>query len=143
MTAFAIYFVCVHAPAHTAALIRDPWRAPRVHDGRSAIRLALPIVGLTLLIGAALWPLYAGAPPERLLSLTLQGLACLTLPHMLFDAWLTRHERKELSFSDGATPGRDESRRPGSGLGWTAKRAAPDKTALSCSLLSNARRSHP
>lgn len=94
LTAFAIYFVCAHAPAHTAALIRDPWRAPRVRDSRSAIRLALPITGLTLLIGAALWPFYAGAPPERLLSLTLQVLAALTLPHMLFDAWLTRHERK-------------------------------------------------
>ncbi len=90
LTAFAVYFVCVHAPAHTAALIRDPRRAPRVQDGRSAILLALPITGLTLLIGAALWPLYAGALPQRLLCLTLQGLAALTLPHMLLDAWLTR-----------------------------------------------------
>jgi len=93
LTAFAIYFVCVHAPAHTAALIRNPRRAPRVRDGRSAIFLALPITGLTLLIGAALWPLYAGALPQRLLCLTLQVLAALTLPHMLLDAWLTRRER--------------------------------------------------
>jgi len=96
LTAFAIYFVCIHAPAHTAALIHDPRRAPRVRDGRSAILLALPITGLTLLIGAGLWPLYAGALPVRLLSLTLQGLAALTLPHMLLDAWLTRRERRAL-----------------------------------------------
>lgn len=91
LTAFAIYFVCVHAPSHTAALIRNPLRAPRVRDARSAIALAAPITALTLLIGAGLWPLYAGAPADRLLSLTLQGLAALTLPHMLLDAWATAH----------------------------------------------------
>lgn len=96
LTAFAIYFVGVHAPAHTAALIRNRVRAPRVRDGRSAILLALPITALTLLIGAGLWPLYSGAVPERLLSLTLQVLAALTLPHMLLDAWLTQHERRAL-----------------------------------------------
>lgn len=94
LTAFAIYFVGVHAPSHTAALIRNPARAPRIRDGRSAILLALPITALTLLIGAVLWPLYSGAIPERLLSLTLQGLAALTLPHMLLDAWLTRRESR-------------------------------------------------
>lgn len=94
LTAFAIYFVGVHAPAHTEALISNPARAPRLRDSRSAVLLALPITGLTLLIGAALWPLYPGALPERLLSLTLQGLAALTLPHMLLDAWLTQRERR-------------------------------------------------
>jgi len=55
-----------------------------------AIVLALPLTGLTLLIGAALWPFYTGALLHRLLCLTLQGLAALTLPHMLLDVWLTR-----------------------------------------------------
>ncbi len=91
LTAFAIYFVCVHAPAHTAALIQDPQRALRVRDNRSAVVLALPITILTLLIGAALWPFYTGILPDRLLALTLQGLAALTLPHMLLDAWMTTH----------------------------------------------------
>jgi len=86
LVAFAIYFVCVHAPEHTTALIRDPSRAPRVRAGRSAIVLALPITTLMLLIGAGLWPFYAGILPDRLLSLTLQVLAALTLPHMLLDA---------------------------------------------------------
>ncbi len=99
LTAFAIYFVCVHAPAHTAALIRDQTRAPRVTNGLSALLLSLPLTALTLLIGAALWPFYTGAPPQRLLCLTLQGLAALTLPHMLLDLWLTRRER---AFSRGA-----------------------------------------
>jgi Brp/Blh family beta-carotene 15,15'-monooxygenase len=93
LTAFAIYFVCVHAPTHTAALIRNRVRAPRVVDGRSAILLSLPLATLTLLIGAALWPFYDGMPPQRLLCLTFQGLAALTLPHMLLDMWLTRRER--------------------------------------------------
>ncbi len=96
LTAFAIYFVGVHAPAHVAALIRNPARAPRVHDHRSAALLALPITALTLLIGAALWPLYGGAAPDRLLALTIQGLAALTLPHMLLDADLARRERRAL-----------------------------------------------
>lgn len=104
LTAFAIYFVCVHAPAHTTALIRNPRRAPRVRDGRSAILLALPITGLTLLIGAALWPLYNGALPQRLLCLTLQGLAALTLPHILLDAWLTRHERTNVILAPTGRP---------------------------------------
>ncbi len=94
LTAFAIYFVGVHAPAHIAALIRNPVRAPRVRDDRSAALLALPLTALTLLIGAALWPLYGGAAPDRLLALTLQGLAALTLPHMLLDAGLARRERR-------------------------------------------------
>lgn len=97
LTAFAIYFVAVHAPAHTAALIRSPERAPRVRDDRSAILLALPITALTLLIGAGLWPFYSGPVPEHLLALTLQGLAALTLPHMLLDGWLTRRERRSRS----------------------------------------------
>jgi len=94
LTAFAIYFVGVHAPAHTLALIRNPVRASRVHDDRSAVLLALPITALTLLIGAALWPFYGGAAPDRLLALTIQGLAALTLPHMLLDAGLARRERR-------------------------------------------------
>lgn len=94
LTAFAIYFVGVHAPAHTAALIRSRVRAPRVRDDRSAVLLALPITALTLLLGAALWPFYGGAAPHRLLALTIQGLAALTLPHMLLDAGLARRERR-------------------------------------------------
>ncbi len=94
LTAFAIYFVGVHAPAHVSALIRNPLRAPRVRDDRSAILLALPITALTLLVGAALWPLYGGAAPDRLLALTIQGLAALTLPHMLLDTGLARRERR-------------------------------------------------
>ena len=90
LVAFAIYFVCVHAPAHTASVIRDRAGAPRVRDGLSAIRLSLPVTLLTLLIGAVLWPFYPGTPDLRLLSLTIQGLAALTLPHMLFELWRDR-----------------------------------------------------
>ena len=93
LTAFAIYFVCVHAPAHMLELIRDRDRAPRIRDQVSAFRLALPVTLLTLLLGAALWPLYPGPLDRRLLCLTIQGLAALTLPHMLFEFWLGRHER--------------------------------------------------
>jgi len=85
LAAFAIYFVCVHAPAHVAAVIADRRRAPRVTDQVSAARLALPITALTVLIGASLWPLYGGVPAERLLALTVQVLAALTLPHMVLE----------------------------------------------------------
>jgi beta-carotene 15,15'-dioxygenase len=94
LTAFALYFVVVHAPAHTAALIAHPTRAPRVRDAGSAWRLALPITVLTILIGAALWPVSPGAPAARLVCVTLRLLAALTLPHMLLDAWLDRREQR-------------------------------------------------
>lgn len=90
LTAFAIYFVCVHAPAHIAAVIAHRTRAPRVRTGADAVRLALPVTGLTLLLGACLWPVYSGPVETRLLCLTIQGLAALTLPHMLFERWLDR-----------------------------------------------------
>lgn len=90
LTAFAIYFVCIHAPAHARSLIRDQHGAPRIRDAGSAALLSLPVSGLTLLIGAALWPLYNGPTDQRLVCLTIQGLAALTLPHMLFESWLSR-----------------------------------------------------
>ena len=93
LTAFALYFVVVHAPAHTAALIRHPTRAPRVQDDTSAWRLAAPTTVLTVAIGAALWPFYDGESPVRLLCITLQLLAAFTLPHMILDAWLERQDR--------------------------------------------------
>ena len=93
LTAFTVYFVCIHAPRHMALLTADPVRAPRVHDLRGAVMHSLPITALTLLIGAVLWPFYAGPAPERLLALTLQGLAALTLPHLLLNALAGHMER--------------------------------------------------
>ncbi len=62
-----------------------------------AVARSVPITVLTLAIGAALWPWFPGQPPERLLALTLQGLAALTLPHMLLDAVsAASHRRREL-----------------------------------------------
>lgn len=104
LVAFAIYFTCMHAPAHTAALIADGSRGPRVRDARSAAVLALPLTGLTLLLGAALWHLYAGPPAVRLLTLTFQGLAALTLPHMLLDAALARYARARQAAPSAITP---------------------------------------
>ncbi len=93
ITAFALYFVAIHAPHHVAALVADPHRAPRVTSRATALRRAAPVTALTLLLGVALWPAYAGPAPDRLLALTLQGLAALTLPHMLLDAWTERRSR--------------------------------------------------
>ncbi len=95
LTAFACYFVVIHAPAHMAALIRHSGRAPRVRDDASAWRLAAPTTVLTIAIGAALWPAFPGETPVRLLCLTLQLLAALTLPHMILDAWLERQDRQQ------------------------------------------------
>ena len=88
LTSFAIYFVCVHAPAHVRSLIADRGQAPRITGSASAARLSLPLTGLTLLLGAALWRFSPGDATERLLCLTIQGLSALTLPHMLFEQWL-------------------------------------------------------
>ena len=94
LMSFAIYFVCVHAPAHVRALIADRRLAPRIVDGWSAITLSLPVTGLTLLIGALLWPLYGGEGTSRLLCLTIQGLSALTLPHLALEGWLHRRDAR-------------------------------------------------
>ncbi|AWN50213.1 hypothetical protein DK419_23825 [Methylobacterium terrae] len=89
LSAFGLYFVCLHAPRHMRALAADPARAPAVDGMARAVVLSLPVFGLTLLIGLLLWPTYpqAGAA-GRLLALTLQLLAALTLPHLLLDRWV-------------------------------------------------------
>lgn len=83
LTAFALYFTGIHAPRHMTAMIHNPDRAPRVRTPGTAVLHALPLTVLTLLLGSALWRLYPGATPERLLTVTLQGLAALTLPHLV------------------------------------------------------------
>ncbi|RYY17867.1 MAG: hypothetical protein EON55_01090 [Alphaproteobacteria bacterium] len=97
LTAFTLYFVVVHAPAHTTSLIRHPTRAPRVRDVAAAWRLSIFTTALTILIGAALWTVTPGETPVRFVRVTLQLLAALTLPHMLLDAWLTRREGSDAS----------------------------------------------
>jgi len=93
LTAFTLYFVGLHGPRHMRALVRDPNRAPGVNTMRKAVLASLPVFGLTLLLGAALWPLYSIGSPDRaatLLMLTLQGLSALTVPHVLLDRLATR-----------------------------------------------------
>lgn len=88
LTAFTLYFVGFHAPRHMRALVRDPTKAPGIGTMPRAIRAALPIFALTLVLGAGLWPLYAsGASDEtaNLLTVTLRMLSALTLPHILLD----------------------------------------------------------
>lgn len=91
LDAFMCYFVFQHAPAHVAALIDDP-RWPRLVSEGSALRHALPLTIATLILGAALFPLHTGTVSERLLTITFQLLAALTLPHMIFDVFIGRQK---------------------------------------------------
>jgi len=85
LAAFAVYFVCFHAPAHMRGVVRNG-RAPRVRSMPAAARRSVPITFLTIAIGAALWPwVGTGQFDAHLLSLTIRCLAALTLPHMLLD----------------------------------------------------------
>jgi Brp/Blh family beta-carotene 15,15'-monooxygenase len=96
LTAFALYFVVLHGPRHMRALVRDPVRAPGIDTMGRAVLAALPIFGLTLGLGAALWPLYASCsadPTATLLTLTLQMLSALTVPHVLLDRIASRPPR--------------------------------------------------
>ena len=93
LTAFTLYFVSVHAPMHTAALIRNSTRAPRVRDAATAWWLAIPTTALTVLIGISLWPLGSGEPAVHVVGVTLQLLAALTLPHLLLDVGLAKREK--------------------------------------------------
>ncbi|NGM37950.1 beta-carotene 15,15'-dioxygenase, Brp/Blh family [Methylobacterium sp. DB0501] len=102
LSAFGLYFVCLHAPRHMRALADDPSRAPAVDGMGRAVVLALPIFGLTLLIGLLLWPTYPQANSvERLLALTLQLLAALTVPHWLLDRWVERRLRSKAEWGTG------------------------------------------
>lgn len=88
LTAFTLYFVGLHGPRHMRALVNDPTRAPGIDSLGKAVRASLPVFGLTLLLGAALWPLYAagtGSGVGTLLCLTLRMLSALTVPHVLLD----------------------------------------------------------
>lgn len=88
LTAFALYFVGLHAPRHMLALVHDTTRAPKVDTLGKALLACLPVFALTLLLGALLWPLYAAgsqSTPSTLLTLTLQMLSALTVPHVILD----------------------------------------------------------
>ncbi|WP_456016534.1 Brp/Blh family beta-carotene 15,15'-dioxygenase [Methylorubrum populi] len=96
LTAFALYFVGLHAPRHMLALVHDTTRAPKVDTLGKAILTSLPVFALTLLLGALLWPLYeAGSQstPSTLLTLTLQMLSALTVPHVILDRIAGAHSR--------------------------------------------------
>ncbi|MCQ8239495.1 Brp/Blh family beta-carotene 15,15'-dioxygenase [Rhizosaccharibacter radicis] len=90
LAGFAAYFVGWHAPGHMRALVADPRSAPRVRTHAAAWWRSLPVTALTLLIGSGLWFLYRGPVPDRLLQLTLQMLAALTVPHMLLERLMQR-----------------------------------------------------
>lgn len=105
LTAFTLYFVGLHGPRHMRALVRDPMRAPGIDTMDRAVIASLPVFGLTLLCGASLWPLYAsGSPdaPATLLTLTLQILSALTVPHMLLDRLAARHQPRSSLGSTGS-----------------------------------------
>jgi Brp/Blh family beta-carotene 15,15'-monooxygenase len=88
LTAFTLYFVGLHGPRHMRARVRDPTNAPGIDTMRRACLAALPVFALTLLIGAGLWPLYAPGAHDHvanLLTLTLQMLSALTVPHVILD----------------------------------------------------------
>lgn len=95
LTAFTLYFVGLHAPRHMRALVQDPTRAPGIDTMRKAVCASLPVFGLTLVLGAGLWPLYAADandPAATLLCLTLRMLSALTVPHVLLDRIVGRYE---------------------------------------------------
>ncbi|TNC11077.1 hypothetical protein FF100_20980 [Methylobacterium terricola] len=109
LSAFGLYFVCLHAPRHMRALAEDPARAPRVDGMGRAVVLALPVFGLTLLIGLLLWPTYPQADAAaRLLAVTLQLLAALTLPHLLLDRWVEGRGRMTTPAGAGHDGSRSE-----------------------------------
>ena len=122
LPAFAAYFVCLHAPRHTASLIRSR-RAARVRSAKDAIVYSAPLTALTFLIGAALWPHFPGAPVDRLLTLTIQGLSALTLPHMLLG--MVAAQPRPIR----ATAARNAGRRPSAASSSMSLRSCSSKSA--------------
>jgi Brp/Blh family beta-carotene 15,15'-monooxygenase len=80
---FARYFCAVHAVRHWAHLRVEgrplPWRP-----------VALTMVATLALAGGLLWMHEDGALAPRLVQVVVIGLAALTVPHMLLDAWARR-----------------------------------------------------
>jgi beta-carotene 15,15'-dioxygenase len=94
LTAFTLYFVGLHAPRHMRALVRDPLKAPGINTMPRAVCASLPVFALTLLLGAGLWPIYAAGSSDasaNLLTITLQMLSALTVPHIILDHIAARY----------------------------------------------------
>jgi len=94
LTAFALYFVGLHAPRHMVALVRDPLKAPDIDTMQRAVCASLPVFALTLMLGVGLWPFYAAGSSgasANLLTVTLQMLSALTVPHLILDHIAARH----------------------------------------------------
>ncbi len=83
---FALYFCAVHAARHWAHLRAEgrplPWRP-----------VASTMVATLALAGGLLWMHEDGALAPRLVQVVVIGLAALTVPHMLLDAWVRRTAR--------------------------------------------------
>ncbi|WP_122049455.1 Brp/Blh family beta-carotene 15,15'-dioxygenase [Asaia bogorensis] len=89
LQAFMIYFVAQHAPAHIESLIAD-CRWCRLSSAGHAFYRSLPLTFASLGIGAVMVPFYAGPLAPRMIAVTFQLLAALTLPHMIFDYLIGR-----------------------------------------------------
>jgi len=89
LQAFMIYFVFQHAPAHIASLVADS-RWSRLGSPGHAFYRSLPLTFASLGIGAVMVPFYAGPLAPRMIAVTFQLLAALTLPHMIFDYLIGR-----------------------------------------------------
>ena len=98
LTALAIYFTCVHAPAHVRATVAGK-ASPRITSLQGSFLCALPATLLTVSIGILLWPVYPGSSSDRLLALTIQGLAALTVPHMLMEHTIDRIKPRNVALN--------------------------------------------
>jgi Brp/Blh family beta-carotene 15,15'-monooxygenase len=80
---FALYFCALHAERHWAHLRAEgpplSWRP-----------VALTMVATLALAAGLLWGHEDGALAPRLVQVVVIGLAALTVPHMLLDAWARR-----------------------------------------------------
>ena len=90
LTAFTLYFVGLHGPRHMRALVRDPMGARHRHDGSGRHRLAAGLRVDPPVRRESVAALRLGPRRRTLLTLTLQILSALTVPHVLLDRLAAR-----------------------------------------------------
>ncbi len=89
---FCCYFGLLHSPRH----LLETASSLGLKTIRSVAASTIPIVAATLSLAAVSWWMLPRYPlPERMLLIVFVGLAALTVPHMLLDAYFVQFRMRD------------------------------------------------
>ena len=89
LAAFLLYFCFVHSVRHIADLGAARLPGNGGHAARWLLCESLPFTGVTILLAAAIWFVFArtAAYDQTMIRTIFWGLSALTVPHMILTAW--------------------------------------------------------